>query len=89
MIGWLVPAVADRIRLIETNYAYLGIPDPIEPGITGTVTKVTLFNAGFPAYTPGIPWISSYQVMVDWDNGRNLMLAIPPDRIEIILGAGG
>ena len=44
-------------------------PDPIPAGTTGTV-------AG--AY-PQSDWT---QVDVDWDNGRSLMLSIPPDGVE-------
>ncbi|MCC9656365.1 DUF4314 domain-containing protein [Roseiconus lacunae] len=44
-------------------------PDPIPAGTTGTV-------AG--AY-PQSDWT---QVDVDWDNGRSLMLSIPPDVVE-------
>ena len=43
--------------------------DPIPAGTTGTV-------AG--AY-PQSDWT---QVDVDWDNGRSLMLSIPPDVVE-------
>jgi len=48
-------------------------PNPIPTGTTGTVLKVASFLA----------WD---QVSVKWDNGRTLMLAIPPDVIEIIGG---
>ena len=46
-------------------------PDPIPAGTTGTVVAVY----------PQSDWT---QVDVDWDNGRSLMLSIPPDRIEKI-----
>lgn len=46
-------------------------PDPIKPGTTGTVTAVRHYRT----------WS---QVDVDWDNGRKLMLAVPPDQVEII-----
>jgi len=45
-------------------------PDPIPAGATGTVARVY----------PHSDWT---QVDVDWDNGRSLMLSIPPDEIEI------
>ncbi|MFG0291472.1 MAG: DUF4314 domain-containing protein [Rhodopirellula sp. JB044] len=50
-------------------------PDPIPAGTTGTV-------AG--AY-PQHDWL---QLDVDWDNGRSLMLSIPPDRVERLSGGG-
>ena len=48
-------------------------PDPIPPGTTGTVTAVRNYGT----------WS---QVDVDWDNGRKLMLAVPPDQFEILSG---
>ncbi|MCA9135588.1 MAG: DUF4314 domain-containing protein [Planctomycetales bacterium] len=44
-------------------------PDPIPVGTTGTVVGVH----------PQSDWT---QVDVDWDNGRSLMLSIPPDTVE-------
>lgn len=46
-------------------------PDPIPVGSTGTVTHVnpTHFYA---------------QVSVDWDNGRKLMMIVPPDTYEAV-----
>ena len=44
-------------------------PDPIPAGTTGTVAGVY----------PLSDWT---QVDVDWDNGRSLMLSIPPDEVE-------
>ncbi|TWU38572.1 DUF4314 domain-containing protein [Novipirellula artificiosorum] len=44
-------------------------PDPIPTGTTGTVTGLHLQNG----------WT---QVDVDWENGRSLMLSIPPDVAE-------
>ncbi len=46
-------------------------PAPIAPGTIGTVVKVSHF----------CDWS---QVVVDWDNGRQLTLSIPPDRVEVI-----
>lgn len=58
----------DRIRLTEMGPD----PCPIEPGATGTVSR-----------DPG--WFhDAWQVMVKWDNGRTLMLCVPPDRAEKI-----
>tara|TARA_R110002049_G_scaffold4601_1_gene31667 strand:+ start:54716 stop:54940 length:225 start_codon:yes stop_codon:yes gene_type:complete len=46
-------------------------PDPIPAGTTGTVAGVD----------PQSDWL---QVDVEWDNGRSLMLSIPPDLVESI-----
>lgn len=46
-------------------------PDPIPAGTTGTVVKTY----------PQQDW---FQIDVEWDNGRTLMLSIPPDEIERI-----
>jgi hypothetical protein len=46
-------------------------PFPIPPGATGTVTAVRQYRT----------WA---QVDVDWDNGRRLMLVVPPDVVEIL-----
>lgn len=46
-------------------------PAPLEPNTMGNVIDVNDHS----------DW---YQIEVDWDNGRRLMLTIPPDRIEII-----
>ena len=46
-------------------------PDPIRVGQTGTVVHVEQHGT----------W---QQISVDWDDGRTLMLSLPPDRIEII-----
>ena len=46
-------------------------PDPIPPGATGTVTAVRQQRT----------WA---QVDVKWDNGRTLMLVVPPDEFEVV-----
>jgi len=46
-------------------------PDPIAAGTTGTVARMH----------PHGDWT---QVDVEWDNGRSLMLTIPPDMVERI-----
>jgi len=46
-------------------------PDPVDAGSLGTVC----------ALHPHHGWT---QVDVDWDNGRQLMLSLPEDRIEIL-----
>jgi hypothetical protein len=48
-------------------------PDPILPGTTGTVTSVRQHGS----------W---HQVDVKWDNGRTLMLVVPPDQFETLSG---
>jgi hypothetical protein len=56
----------------------MAMPDdsnPIAPGAEGTVRSVRRHKTGQNA------WL---QVDVDWDNGRKLMLAVPPDRFEIL-----
>jgi hypothetical protein len=50
-------------------------PDPIQPGQTGTVTSVSLHGRGKDAW---------HQIDVAWDNGRTLMLVLPPDEYEIV-----
>lgn len=44
-------------------------PDPIPAGTAGTVVRPY----------PQRDWL---QLDVAWDNGRSLMLCIPPDRVE-------
>ena len=46
-------------------------PNPIDAGATGTVTAIH-FHSGWT------------QLEVDWDCGRQLMLASPPDRFEVL-----
>jgi hypothetical protein len=46
-------------------------PAPILPGTTGTVVWVREQGT----------WL---QVGVAWDNGRTLMLSMPPDRVEVL-----
>jgi len=48
-------------------------PDPIPLGTTGTVISVRQLGS----------WS---QVDVKWDNGRTLMLVVPPDQFEVISG---
>lgn len=50
-------------------------PDPITPGTMGTIVGI---------YPQGSTWA---QVDVKWDNGRNLMLVIPPDQVEKVVVA--
>ena len=48
-------------------------PDPIPLGTIGTVISVRQLGS----------WS---QVDVKWDNGRTLMLVVPPDQFEVISG---
>lgn len=63
-----VPPVGSRVRLIEMP----DDPCPVEPGATGTVTRAQKLRG------------ESWQLSVDWDNGRMLHLCIPPDVVEVI-----
>ena len=66
----IVPRPGDRIRLL----AMPDDPNPVPVGSTGTVTFVRECGTGPHA------WL---QIGVDWDNGRKLMLSVPPDELEI------
>lgn len=68
------PQPGDRVRLI----AMPNDPDPISPGTTGTVKAVRKCDSCRAA------WL---QVDVEWDNGRKLMLSVPPDEFEVMAGA--
>jgi hypothetical protein len=48
-------------------------PDPIPPGTTGTVIAVRQLG-------------TRCQVDVAWQNGRTLMLVVPPDQFEVLTG---
>lgn len=71
-----MPQPGDRIRLL----AMPDDPDPIPTGEVGTVIEVTRHGDGKNAW---------HQVDVEWDNGRNLMLTLPPDRIENLRNTTG
>ena len=72
----MLPKTGDRIRLL----AMPDDPDPIPTGEFGTVIGVARNGDGKNAW---------HQVEVEWDNGRNLMLTLPPDRIEILQNTTG
>lgn len=72
----MLPKIGDRIELL----AMPDDPSPIEPGTTGTVTDVT--DTSFLRE-------GSYQVSVNWDSPRSLMLVCPPDRFRIIRRSDG
>jgi hypothetical protein len=67
------PQPGDRIRLV----AMPDDPDPVPAGTTGTVRSVRTCGSGRDA------WL---QVDVDWDNGRKLMLSVPPDQVTVMPG---
>ncbi len=66
-----IPRCGDRIRLVSMR----DDPDPIPPGPLGTVRRVSHHGSGEDAWQ---------QIEVDWDNGRTLMLVVPPDAFEIV-----
>lgn len=59
-----------RIELVKMG----DDPCPIAPGTRGTVRSSS-------EVTFGGGWT---QVSVDWDNGRSLMLTIPPDVVRVV-----
>jgi len=61
-----------RVEVVSMNDEY----SPLPPGTQGTVVDSHEVNLG-----PG-PDRRFVQVLVDWDNGRNLMPCIPPDVIR-------
>lgn len=65
------PRPGDRIELA----AMLDDPDPVPVGTKGTIKFVRQCGAGRKA------WL---QIDVDWDNGRQLMLSVPPDRFVLL-----
>ena len=60
----------DRIELVQMP----DDPRPVEPGTKGTVQFVTELHLGE----------AQFQIAVKWDNGRNLMLIVPPDQYKKI-----
>jgi hypothetical protein len=62
----------DRIELVQM----LDDPCPIEPETKGTVQFV---SAMFPPTSRTPTSVNQYKVSVKWDNGRNLLLVVPPD----------
>ena len=67
------PRPGQRIEMV----AMPDDPDPIEPGTRGTVRSIGKRATGRPAFV---------QVDVQWDNGRSLVLSVPPDRYRVIEG---
>lgn len=74
-----IPEAGDRIELLHMDDPY-----PIRAGTRGTVTAVRMVPLGggmLGGHQGGF-----FQIDVDWDDGRRLMLSIPPDRIRILRG---
>jgi hypothetical protein len=67
----------DRIRLVHMP----DDPDPIRPGTEGTVECVRWVDGGGQH--------GFLQVDVNWDDGRRLMLSIPPDEVEQLSASTG
>lgn len=68
--------VGDRIRLIAPM---TGDPCPIEVGDEGLVTWINHLQ-------PGLVGVNgSWQIGVEWVSGRSLMLAVPPDKFDIVV----
>lgn len=64
----------DRVRLVFTPNG----PDAIPESAEGTVTAVK-----------SVDWKNDKlsQVAIDWDNGRRLICAVPPNFLQIITAA--
>jgi hypothetical protein len=67
----ILPKTGDRIRLVEMPHD----PNPIAVGQTGTVVSIRQIGSGQDCW---------FQIDVEWDDGRTLMLSTPPDDFEII-----
>lgn len=66
--GEMKDLVGKRIRLVQ-----MFDPDPIPVGSMGTINFVNKVRGlGFT------------QIGVAWDNGRTLMLSVPPDKYEVV-----
>ena len=56
-------------------------PNPIEQGATGTINLIGPLQNHSPIVPHGHEW---RQIGVKWDNGRSLLVILPPDQIELI-----
>lgn len=65
--------VGDRIKFIAHEAPD---PAPLEPGAEGTVTEI-----GPPIYNGERGNVR--QIMINWDNGRSLILIEPGDNFEV------
>ncbi len=62
-----------KLPLLGTRIRLLEMrddPDPIPVGTCGVITEIYIHD----------DWL---QFDVNWDNGRKLMLTVPPDRFEV------
>lgn len=64
-------AVGRRVRLLKMD----DDPDPVPEGTEGTI-RMYLEPQG-----DVIPYA---QISVDWDNGRKLMMCVPPDEFSYV-----
>lgn len=64
----ILPTRGQRIRLLHMPED----PDPVPAGSLGTVEWSNFVGTAF------------MQISVRWDNGRTLMLSIPPDEYEVV-----
>lgn len=65
--------IGDTIELLEMP----NDPNPIPVGTNGVVRGMKHIDTSGPKG-------SFYQVDVDWENDRKLMLVIPPDKVRIL-----
>lgn len=63
--------VGDRVQLIEMPDE----PDAIPPGTQGVVDYINEVTYFRPPFT---------QIGVKWDNGRTLMMSVPPDVYVVV-----
>lgn len=66
----MTPEVGDQIELV-----FMDDPYPVRPGTRGVVVRSTPVGWGSHRFT---------QVDVEWENGRRLMLTVPPDVVRIL-----
>jgi hypothetical protein len=67
----LAGLVGKRIKLVEMKDEI----NPVPVGTEGIVVIVNRFCIGSDVF---------HQLIVKWDNGSSLALAIPPDRYEVL-----
>ncbi len=63
--------VGDRVELVEMP----DDPNPLPRGSKGSIEEINHVDFGREKFT---------QISVKWDNGRALMVCIPPDQIRVI-----
>jgi hypothetical protein len=83
--------IGQRIQLVEMPHD----PCPIDPGTTGTVTKVTVYDhpqpSSYSIWEDGKPVVTGLrgppteaEIQVAWDDGRKLSLLVPKDRFILV-----